>query len=201
VNGELSDLDLLTRWRAGDSAAGQSLFERYFRRIYRFFETKFGGDVDELVQSTFLACLRAKDQFRGDSAFSTYLFTIARHELYRKLNERRRDLARIDFEVTSVAELAPTPGSRIAAREDRAKLLAALRNLPVDQQILLELHYWEQVEIADLAEIFGSPAVTIRSRLHRARNALRDRMMSEPDVPAEVSDSLDGLDAWAKSLA
>lgn len=201
MNGELSDLDLLTRWRAGDSAAGQSLFERYFRRIYRFFETKFGGDVDELVQSTFLACLRAKDQFRGDSAFSTYLFTIARHELYRKLNERRRDLARIDFEVTSVAELAPTPGSRIAAREDRAKLLAALRNLPVDQQILLELHYWEQVEIADLAEIFGSPAVTIRSRLHRARNALRDRMMSEPDVPAEVSDSLDGLDAWAKSLA
>lgn len=199
--GERSDLELLTNWRAGDAAAGQALFERYFRRIYRFFETKFGGDVDELVQSTFLACLRAKDQFRGDSAFSTYLFTIARHELYRKLNERRRDLERIDFEVTSIAELAQTPGTRIAAREDRAKLLAALRNLPVEQQVLLELHYWEQVEIAELAEIFDSPAVTIRSRLHRARNALRDRMMRDPEIPAEVSDSLDSLDAWARRLA
>lgn len=198
---ERSDLNLLTSWRAGEAAAGQALFERYFRRIYRFFETKIGGDVDELVQSTFLACLRAKDQFRGDSTFSTYLFTIARHELYRKLNERRRDLARIDFEITSVAQLATTPGSRIAAREDRAKLLAALRNLPLEQQILLELHYWEQVEIAELAQIFDSPAVTIRSRLHRARNALRELMQRDSGIPAEVSDSLDSLDAWARSLA
>lgn len=196
-----SDLELLKSWRAGESAAGQALFARYFRRIYRFFETKFGGDADELVQSTFLACLRAKDQFRGDSSFSTYLFTIARHELYRKLSERRRDLERIDFEVTSVAELALTPGSRIAVREDRGKLLTALRSLPVDQQVLLELHYWEQVEIGELAEIFGSPAVTIRSRLHRARNALRDRMMRDPNTPVEVGDSLESFDAWARSLA
>lgn len=195
-----SDLDLLTSWRSGDSAAGQALFARYFRRIYRFFETKFEGEADELVQATFLACLRAKDQFRGDSAFSTYLFTIARHELYRKLSERRRDLERIDFEATSIAELAQTPGSRIAAREDRAKLLTALRSLPVDQQTLLELHYWEHVEIAELSQIFASPAVTIRSRLHRARNALRDRMMREPDMPAEVNDSLESFDAWARNL-
>lgn len=197
---ERSDLDLLTSWRAGDSAAGQALFARYFRRIYRFFETKFDGEADELVQATFLACLRAKDQFRGDSAFSTYLFTIARHELYRKLSERRRDLERIDFEATSIAELAQTPGSRMAAREDRAKLLHALRALPVDQQTLLELHYWEHVEIAELSQIFGSPAVTIRSRLHRARNALRERMMREPDMPAEVNDSLESFDAWARGL-
>lgn len=200
MTGERSDLDLLTGWRAGDAAAGQALFERYFRRIYRFFETKFGGDVDELVQSTFLACLRAKDQFRGDSAFSTYLYTIARHELYRKLNERRRDLDRIDFDASSIAELAPTPGSRIAAREDRAKLLKALRDLPVEQQILLELHYWEQVNIAELAQIFNSPAVTVRSRLHRARNALRERMLTDPSVPSDVSNTLESLDAWARSL-
>lgn len=195
-----SDIDLLKSWRTGDSAAGQALFARYFRRIYRFFETKFEGEADELVQATFLACLRAKEQFRGDSAFSTYLFTIARHELYRKLNERRRDLERIDFEVTSVAELAVTPGSRMAAREDRFKLLTALRSLPVEQQVLLELHYWEHVEIAELSDIFDSPAVTIRSRLHRARNALRDRMLRDPELPAEVSDSIESFDAWARSL-
>ena len=108
---EPTDIELLEAWRAGDGAAGQALFKRHFRKIYRFFETKCGPDVDELVQSTFLACVRAKNNFRGDSSFSTYLFTIARHELYRVFSERRRDLDRIDFEVSSVAELAPTLAS------------------------------------------------------------------------------------------
>ena len=61
---------------------GQQLFKRHFRKVYRFFETKSSDDADELVQATFLACVRAKDQFRGDSSFATYLFTIARHELH-----------------------------------------------------------------------------------------------------------------------
>lgn len=201
VADERSDLDLLAAWRAGDDGAGQQLFKRHFRKVYRFFETKCGDDADELVQATFLACVRAKDQFRGESSFATYLLTIARHELYRRLSERRRDLGRIDFEVSSIAELAATPRTRIAAREDRARLLAALRELPVEQQILLELHYWEGLDMAELGTIFECPAVTIRSRLHRARNVLRDRMLKEPEVPVGVVETLETLDAWARSLA
>jgi RNA polymerase sigma-70 factor (ECF subfamily) len=201
VTDEHTDIDLLRAWRAGDATAGQTLFSRHFRRVYRFFETKFAGDTDELVQATFLACVRAKEQFRGESSFATYLFTIARHELYRALEERRRDLGRIDFEVSSLAELAPTPRTRMAAREDRLKLLDALRDLPVEQQVLLELHYWEGVDIAELSEIFEDKPVTIRSRLHRARAALRERMLKEPSVPKDVSDSLESLDAWARGLA
>ena len=201
VSNERSDVDLLTAWRAGDEAAGQALFSRHFRRVYRFFETKCGPDADELVQATFLACVRAKNQFRGDSSFATYLFTIARHELYRAFSDRRRDLGRIDFEASSIAELAPTPRTRMAASEDRRKLLTALRDLPVEQQVLLELHYWEGVEIGELAEIFESPAGTIRSRLHRARIALKERMAKEPGVPAGVNDTLESFDAWARGLA
>lgn len=196
-----SDLDLLVAWRAGDAAAGQTLFGRHFRKVYRFFETKCGAEADELVQSTFLACVRAKHNFRGDSSFATYLFTIARHELYRVLSERRRDRARIDFEVSSMAELVPTPRTRIAAREDRRRMLSALRELPVDMQVLLELHYWEGLDVAELAEIFESIPVTIRSRLHRARVALRDRMASEREAPADVTSTLDSLDAWARAQA
>jgi hypothetical protein len=69
-------------------------------------------------------------------------------------------------------------------------LLAALRNLPVEQQMILELHYWEGIEIGALAEILQSPAVTIRSRLHRARIAPRDRMLREPDT-AKVAETLE----------
>src|SRR3954471_16282377 len=92
-----SDLDLLGAWRAGDGAAGQALFARHFRRIYRFFETKCQAEADELVQGTFLACMKAKDQFRGDSSFTTYLFAVARRELYRVLELRKRDGVRLDF--------------------------------------------------------------------------------------------------------
>jgi len=171
--GEPTDVELLAAWSGGDASSGQALFKRHFRRIYRFFETKLGSDVDELVQETFLACMRGRDQFRGDASFLTYLYTIARHELYRVLSERRRDLDRLDFEMSSIADLAPTPRTQIAAREDRERLLRCLHMLPVAQQMLLELHYWEGVTIAELAEIFESPEVTVRSRLHRARNALR----------------------------
>ncbi len=198
---EPSDLELLNAWRAGDSAAGQALFKRHFRKIYRFFETKFGRDVDELVQSTFLACVRAKNQFRGDSSFSTYLFTIARHELYRVLSERRRDLDRIDFDASSIAELAPTPRTKIAAEEDRVRLLHALRELPVELQVLLELHYWEGLDAAALGEVFEMPPGTMRSRLSRARDALREIMLKDANTPPEVTESVESLDAWARKVA
>lgn len=91
--------------------------------------------------------MRSKDQFRGESSFATYLFTIARRELFRVLELRRRDDARLDFEVSSIAELAPSARTQIVGREDRVRLVRALQDLPVDQQVLLELHYWEGIEI------------------------------------------------------
>lgn len=196
-----TDFELLQAWRRGDAPAGQKLFKRHFRAVYRFFQTKCEAEADELVQATFTACVRARDNFRGDSAFTTYLYTVARHELYRVLAERRRDLGRVDFEVSSIAQLAPTPRTQIATREDRACLLRALRDLPVEQQTLLELHYWESVEIGALAEIFDSPASTIRSRLHRARNALRERMQRDAEIPAAATATIESFEAWARSLA
>jgi RNA polymerase sigma factor (sigma-70 family) len=195
----LADYDLLDRWRSGDQVAGQDLFQRHFDSIYGFFETKCEGEADELVQSTFLACLRAKDQFRKESSFRTYLFTIARHELYRALRTRQRDGERLDFELSSIAELVSTPGTRIGRNQEHQRLVIALRSLPVDQQTLLELHYWEEMEISDLAAVFEAPAVTIRTRLHRARNALRELMLKGPAPDLATSlESLESMDAWAK---
>ncbi|HLL23909.1 MAG TPA: sigma factor, partial [Kofleriaceae bacterium] len=82
------DFDLLAQWRAGDQQAGQALFARQFPGLYRFFATKCDGDTDELVQRTLVACLKAKDT--APTSFRAYLFTIARHELYRYFRERQR---------------------------------------------------------------------------------------------------------------
>jgi len=188
------DLSLLEAWRDGDKRAGEALFQRHFDSIYGFFETKCEAEADELTQATFLACLKARDQFRAQSSFRTYLFTIARNELYRVLRTRQRRDDKLDFELSSIAELVSTPGTRLARNEEHRRLVEALRSLPVGQQTLLELHYWEELDIAGLAEVFDAPPATIRTRLHRARNALRDRM-ADTAPPAALQD-LETMDRW-----
>src|SRR5215468_4636081 len=197
------DATLLARWRDGDRGAGEALFARHFDSVFGFFETKCEAEADELTQATFLACLRARDQFRSESSFRTYLFTIARHELYRALRGRQRKDARLDFGVSSIAELVSTPRTRIARGQEQRRLIEALRQLPVEQQTLLELHYWEEMEIGQLAEIFEAPTATIRTRLHRARKALRALLerTDRPAAPLQVLESLETMDAWARSLS
>ena len=169
------DLNLLERWRAGDSRAGQDLFARHFADIYRFFEYKVGPDADELAQRTFMACITARDRFRGGSTFRTYLFAIARNQLYTFLRRLPR-AEHVDFEQTSIADLMPSLGSQLGRAREIERLRLALVSLPAEQQLLLELHYWHELDAEGLADVFGATPGAIRVRLLRARRALRERM-------------------------
>lgn len=187
------DLDLLERWRRGERQAGQDLFARHFRELYRFFENKVGGDADELVQRTFLACVSARSQFRFQSTFRTYLFTIARHELYDYLGQQANARGRhVDFEVTSIADLATSPSARLARVEQISELRGALKSLPAEQQLLLELHYWHHLSADALSEVFAAAPGAIRVRLLRARRALRDLLSPEAraSLASAASDDL-----------
>ncbi len=181
------DLELLERWRANDRQAGEALCARYFADIYQFFQHKIEGRADDLVQQTFMGCLKARSQFRSESSFRTYLFTIARNELYTELRKPHRE--HVDLEVSSLNELVSSPSSQLRREQERAYVRAALRELPVEQQVLLELHYWHDLSAAELAEMLSTTAGSIRVRLLRARRALRDRM-ALPDAPAAAEDRL-----------
>jgi len=185
------DLALLERWRAGDLSAGGDLFRRHMPDVLRFFEHKAGTKAEDLTQQTFLDCVKALHQFRGHSSFRTYLFAIARNALFRYLR-RESNREAIDFEGTSIAELGAamtSPSSRLERARQGQRLHTALALLPVEQQLLLEYHYWYELDAAALGEIFQVPAGTIRVRLLRARNALRKRLEeaapgdSAPDDP------------------
>jgi len=115
------------------------------------------------------------------------------------LRGRQRDGARLDFQLSSIADLVSTPGTRIARNQEHRRLLEVLRQLPVEQQTLLELHYWEDMDISALAEVFEMPHATIRTRLHRARKALREKM--EGEAPQQVLETLETMDAWARGLS
>jgi RNA polymerase sigma-70 factor (ECF subfamily) len=192
------DLELLDRWCRGDRAAGNELFRRHFEAVHRFFANKVDApaDVDELVQETFLGCTTSRDRFRKQSSFRTYLFAIARVVLKVHWRGKRRSDEAIDFDEVSVAALSTSAGTRLARAEARQRLLAALRELPLEQQVLLELRYWEELEAEQLAEVFEIEPATTRSRLHRARQALRERL--EGPAGRALGDA--DLDAWARSL-
>jgi RNA polymerase sigma-70 factor (ECF subfamily) len=175
------DLRLLERWRAGDRRAGEELFGRHFRDIYRFFEHKAGADADELAQRTFIACVAPREQFRAQSTFRTYMFTVARHELYAYLR-RRRPAEPIDFHLSSLADLAPSPLSQVERSRIVGRLREVMNDMPAEQQLLLELHYWHDLDASALAEVFGAPSGTIRIRLMRARQSLRARMAERDGV-------------------
>jgi RNA polymerase sigma-70 factor (ECF subfamily) len=166
------DLELVVRWRTGDRAAGEALCERYLERLYRFFRNKCAGDYDELVQATLVACFDAESTFRGDASFRSFVFGIARHKLYQYFRDRKRD--ELDVAISSVADVVTTPGSVLARDQANRALLAALRRLSIEQQTLLELYYWEDLDTVELAAVFDVPPATIRTWLFRARARLRE---------------------------
>ena len=169
------DLALLERWRAGDPRAGQDLCERYLDEVLRFFQHKLPSEAEDLTQQTFMACVKSRDQFRGKSSFRTYLYTIARNELYMRLRKTSKH-EHVDLEVSSLNELVSSPSHALGKEQELSRVRAALGRLPVEQQVLLELHYWHDLDAAALAEIYETAPGTIRVRLLRARRALRAQL-------------------------
>jgi RNA polymerase sigma-70 factor (ECF subfamily) len=88
-----SDAELLDAWRAGDQSAGDDLFQRHFDALYRFFSSKLSSGVEDAIQQTLLGCVEARDRFRGDGSFRSFLFAIARHQLLAAFRTRARDAA------------------------------------------------------------------------------------------------------------
>lgn len=179
-----NDLAVLQRWRDGDQRAGEELCARHFDEIYRFFESKMPDAADDLTQQTFLACVRARNEFRGLSTFRTYLYTIARNELYMHLRQMPR-CEHVDLEVSSLNELVSSPSKQLDQQRELAAVRAGLRQLPVEQQVLLELHYWHDLDASALAEVFETTPGAIRVRLLRARRALREQIGATAAVTAE----------------
>jgi RNA polymerase sigma factor (sigma-70 family) len=194
-----SDFDLLTAWREGDPKAGNALFDRYFDALFRFFRNKVQDGAEDLVQQTFLALVQSRDRFRGDSSFRTYLFTAARSKLYNYLERRGRD-GILDYGVTSCEDLGISPASMLGRNEEQKLLLLALRRLPIEMQIALELYYFEKIRGPELAQVLDIPEGTVRSRLRRGIDLLRARLLELQQNADQVETTMSNLDDWAAGL-
>ena len=173
------DAELLADWKAGDKKAGADLLARYTGRLYEFFRNKVSTGAEELVQQTFADIVAAHPGIEDDGqrrSFRALAFTIARRRLLNHFRDWRRNASRLDPLEHSVVDVDPGASQAVVADESRRRLQRAMQRLPMDAQIVIELFYWEELPVNEIAEVVEVAPGTVKSRLARARTRLRELM-------------------------
>jgi RNA polymerase sigma-70 factor (ECF subfamily) len=188
---DLSDVALFERLRGGDPAALEPLMERFASRVFRVANGICGSsaDAEEVVQDVFLTVFRKAASFEGRAALGTWLYRIA---VNTSLNKRRGKRAEVE---ESLEELLPTyvedghrrgdrsfliadwsalPDERLLSKEGREGIRAAVERLPEHYRAVLLLRDVEELSSEEVAEALGESVASVKSRLHRARMALRE---------------------------
>jgi RNA polymerase sigma-70 factor (ECF subfamily) len=179
------DADLVERVKRGDMRAFELLVVKYQRRIERLIG-RMVRDVDlvqDIAQETFIRAYRALPQFRGDSAFYTWLYRIAVNTAKKSLMELKRDplvtetaLTPNEDDETSRGQSEPTdwatPDALLASKEIAATVNAAIEALSDDLRQAITLREIEGLSYEEIADVMNCPIGTVRSRIFRAREAI-----------------------------
>jgi len=189
------DIELLAAARAGDPRSVDTLLARHQRQLFRFGLRMCGNEDEarEVLQETLLAAFRGLPDFRGDAKLSTWLYQIARSFC---LKSRRRGSGEptttvpIDEpEASRMPSTDATPDAKAHAREMGELLHAAILSLPENHREVIVLRDVEGLTADEAAEILGIEEGALKSRLHRARMELRQRLlavMGEEGKPGEA---------------
>lgn len=190
-------------WRAGDKRAGGEIIDKYLAPLLRFFRNKVGSvdEAEELTQRTFTGAIEGVVRFRDESTVRTWMFAIARNVLRQWAEEMARQRGRSgSLGDASVADLGAGPSTAMAKRREQRLMLEALRKLPIESQLVLELFYWEQLTARQIGEVLDCPEGTARSRLRKAKLELRGTLDELARDAAELESTVHGLETWAQQL-
>jgi len=171
----MDDVDLIAAARSGDRAAIEELLARYEPSIYRFGLRMCGNEdaAREVLQETLLAAFRYLPGFRGDAALSTWLYQIARSFC---IKQRRGQHPTRSLDDQVLVDPAPAPDARVQARELGELLARAIATLAPEQREVLILRDVEGLSAEQAADVMGLEVGALKSRLHRARMALRSEL-------------------------
>jgi RNA polymerase sigma-70 factor (ECF subfamily) len=186
----LIDLDhqVVTRAQAGEEDACRTIIERLHRpvlaTIYRFLGSRFQAELEDIAQDIFLKLFRSIERFDPDRGvkFTTWTYTFVRNHCFDVLKKRRlktTSLTYLDDEDKQrevLDETAPQPTLSMETRELGRKIEEALSMLGEEQRMVFVLREYEGLEYAAIAQVMGVSEGTIKSRLHRAKEALRNRL-------------------------
>lgn len=205
-----SDHELLCAWRGGDRRAGDRFIRRHSSSLARFFRNKLTtpADSQDLVQETFLALQRTAGRTSPAAVASSvraYLFSIARRVLCAHLRKKyKRTSEALDFGSVCVKQLDPASMSALLMRRRELRaFVEALRAIPLDDQVLLEAKYFDEMSVREIGVLLTLPESVIPGRLQRAKGRLRHKLeevslqLHGMALP-EVGD--DELDRWAQEI-
>jgi RNA polymerase sigma-70 factor (ECF subfamily) len=168
----LTDEQLMLDFQRGSKEAFTELFARYREPIYGYFRRRLedAGRAEELVQETFLAVLRAATRYEPRALFRTYLYGIASLQL---AAERRRGAHRV-----AILDLTSADPPAAGNTEGAVAVRQALEKLAPEEREVLMLREYDQLSYAEIAALQRVPINTVRSRLFRARLALKELLVS-----------------------
>lgn len=178
---------IIERCKDGDLSAFDELVRSYEKQVFNFAYrmTQNYDDANDIASDAFMKVYHAIDSFRGDANFSTWLFRIVTN-LY--LDSRKRSKAHmhipldeyIDLEESTVTrqieDSSPGPLELLEAGERGGILQGAINELPEYQRIMVYLYHTQGKSYEEIAEVVGLPIGTVKSRLNRARLALKKRL-------------------------
>lgn len=173
-----TDDDLVTRARAGDGAAFADLYRVHADTVYRRVTRLVGPDPEreDLIQQIFLDAYRALPSFRGDAAFSTFLYRItvnAATDHLRRRGRRRREILTGQEDLAAHVCGWASPGDRAACREQVDRVLRCLDRLKPKKRVVLILSVVEGLSAEAIAPLVDAKAPAVRQRLREARKDLR----------------------------
>lgn len=164
--------------RAGDPAAWDTLFRRYQLPLYSYVQelTRHEQTSLDLVQETFIKAVRHLGSLRADTKFGGWLFRIA-HQLCQQHWRKARPAEPFDeLAEAEQADDSGSPADELLSAEQSELFLAAIDLLPADHRAVVLLHYLEDFDLAEIADITDVPLGTVKSRLHHARQKLRHQL-------------------------
>jgi RNA polymerase sigma-70 factor (ECF subfamily) len=168
-----TDMGLLARMAAGDKVAMQAFYGRHSVRVFRFVIRIVGdhGLAEDVLSEVFLDVWRQAGRFEGRSAVSTWLLAIARHKAYAVLRRRRIELVD-DKAAEEMEDAAETPDAT-HEKEARSQILRrCLAGLTPAHREIIDLVYYHEKSVAEVAHICAIPENTVKTRLFYARKRL-----------------------------
>ncbi|WP_019936249.1 RNA polymerase sigma factor RpoE [Bordetella sp. FB-8] len=191
-----ADAELVARVQRGDKQAFNLLVIKYQRKILRLLSRMIRdpADIEDVAQEAFIKAYRALPQFRGESAFYTWLYRIAINTARNWLssvakrpsapNALESEDGETFNETDSLSDIS-TPESMAASREIAETVNAAIEELPEDLRNAIVLREIEGMSYEDIAQTMGCPIGTVRSRIYRAREAIARRLRPILDTDAQ----------------
>ncbi|HSZ57292.1 MAG TPA: sigma-70 family RNA polymerase sigma factor [Tepidisphaeraceae bacterium] len=190
--GRSSDEDLMRRTQLGDKQAFSLLYERYSASVLSYLYRMLGNleDVESIGQEVFLRAFRFAPTYRYPQKFSTWLFTITRNLAINQSRRRKRspirNITELNLEGIDMSgdpyQVAAHATDDVEKREEIARILKALDGLPTDQKEVIVLGVFQDLSYAQMEEITGTKAVTLRSRMfHGLRRLARMAGAASPE--------------------